>query len=265
MVVEGNDVTEAEWLAARRPNRMFAYLHEKATDRKKHLFACARCRRHWPLLADPRSQRAIEVVESFADGRTSARGLKEPRRAARAAGELVRSERAAAEAALRGEGRDARPERAVSWGLEQEALALGEREAAAWLAWRLVGGRWDSEEAALQTAEFAAEVAGRRGEETAERAAQCDFLRDLFGNPFRRPSILPEWLTWNYATIVRLARAAYDQRQLPAGKLDNGLLVVLADALEEAGCSGEDILGHLRGPGPHVRGCWPVDLVRSVD
>jgi hypothetical protein len=21
-----------------------------------------------------------------------------------------------------------------------------------------------------------------------------------------------------------------------------------------------DILGHLRGPGPHVRGCWPIDL-----
>jgi hypothetical protein len=35
----------------------------------------------------------------------------------------------------------------------------------------------------------------------------------------------------------------------------------LADALAEAGCSNQDILSHCRGPGPHVRGCWVVDLV----
>ena len=36
---------------------------------------------------------------------------------------------------------------------------------------------------------------------------------------------------------------------------------VLADALEEAGCDSPDILTHCRGDGPHVRGCWVVDLV----
>jgi len=254
-------MTEAEWLAARRPNRMFAHLHDKASDRRKHLFACACCRRHWPLLADPRSRRAIQVVESFADGLTSVRGLAGPRRAARVAGERARAERAAAEAAVRGEGRDAWPERAVSWGLEQEALALAEREAAAWLAWRLVGGRWVPEEAALQAAEFAAEIAGRRGEEPAERAAQCDLLRDLFGNPFRPATLNPTVLAWNDAIVVRLARAAYDERHLPAGTLDDGLLAVLADALEEAGCNDADILGHLRGTSEHVPGCWAVDLI----
>jgi hypothetical protein len=38
-------------------------------------------------------------------------------------------------------------------------------------------------------------------------------------------------------------------------------LPVLADALEEAGCTISDILDHCRGPGPHVRGCWVVDLL----
>jgi hypothetical protein len=38
-------------------------------------------------------------------------------------------------------------------------------------------------------------------------------------------------------------------------------LPVLADALEEAGCTNADILDHLRGPGPHARGCWAVDLL----
>jgi hypothetical protein len=43
--------------------------------------------------------------------------------------------------------------------------------------------------------------------------------------------------------------------------LDTVRLAVLADALEEAGCADPDLLGHLRGPGPHVRGCWAVDLL----
>jgi hypothetical protein len=38
-------------------------------------------------------------------------------------------------------------------------------------------------------------------------------------------------------------------------------LVVLADALEEAGCQDWEFLAHLRGPGPHVRGCWALDLI----
>jgi hypothetical protein len=38
-------------------------------------------------------------------------------------------------------------------------------------------------------------------------------------------------------------------------------LPLLADALEDADCTDADLLGHLRGPEPHVRGCWAVDLV----
>jgi hypothetical protein len=60
--------------------------------------------------------------------------------------------------------------------------------------------------------------------------------------------------------VVRPAQAAYDERHLPAGTLDNVRLAILADALEEAACTSEEMLSHLRGPGPHVRGCWPVDL-----
>jgi hypothetical protein len=38
--------------------------------------------------------------------------------------------------------------------------------------------------------------------------------------------------------------------------------VILADALQDAGCDSDDILDHLRDPhATHVRGCWVVDLV----
>jgi hypothetical protein len=88
--------------------------------------------------------------------------------------------------------------------------------------------------------------------------SQALILRDVIGNPFRPVLLNPAWQT---PTVVSLAQAAYDNRSLPAGTLDPARLAVLADALEEAGCNNSDILFHLRSSGPHVRGCWPVDLV----
>lgn len=44
--------------------------------------------------------------------------------------------------------------------------------------------------------------------------------------------------------------------------LDPSRLAVLADALEEAGCTNEDILLHLRQQGAiHVRGCAALDWI----
>lgn len=95
----------------------------------------------------------------------------------------------------------------------------------------------------------------------------ADLLRDIAGNPFcgsrgrqfnkrkRKPQLEPlfrsEWRTY---TVVSLARTMYDTRDFSG-------MPILADALQEAGCEQIDILEHCRGGGPHVRGCWVVDLV----
>jgi hypothetical protein len=63
--------------------------------------------------------------------------------------------------------------------------------------------------------------------------------------------------------VVGLARAAYRDRASPAGNLAPERLLVLADALEDAGSSDADILGHLRGPGPHMPGCWVLERLRG--
>jgi hypothetical protein len=86
--------------------------------------------------------------------------------------------------------------------------------------------------------------------------SQCMILRCVF-NPFPRVAFVERWAT---ATVGSLASAAYSARVLPGGELDRGRLCVLSDALEEAGHDDAELLGHLRSPGPHVRGCWPVDL-----
>jgi hypothetical protein len=85
----------------------------------------------------------------------------------------------------------------------------------------------------------------------AERVAQAGLLRDILGNPFRPVKLDPAWLT---SDVVTLARGIYEDRAFDR-------MPILADALQDAGCDNEDVLNHCRGPGPHVRGCWVVDLV----
>jgi hypothetical protein len=92
----------------------------------------------------------------------------------------------------------------------------------------------------------------------AEWAGQASLLRDIFA-PFSHTHVEPSWLT---REALALAQAAYDERQLPEGTLDPARPAVLADALEEAGADGA-ILDHLRGRGPHVRGCHVLDLLLS--
>ena len=87
-----------------------------------------------------------------------------------------------------------------------------------------------------------------------EKQYQLALIRDLFGNPFRLPTVNSSWLTWNSGTVCKLAELIYAERAFDR-------LPILADALEEAGCTDAAILEHCRGPGPHVRGCWVVDLV----
>jgi hypothetical protein len=84
-----------------------------------------------------------------------------------------------------------------------------------------------------------------------EHSALGAILRDIVGPlPFRPVAIEPSCRT-PYVFVI--AKGIYEDRafyRLPS----------LADALEEAGCTDADIIGHLRGPGPHLRGCWVVDL-----
>jgi hypothetical protein len=103
-------------------------------------------------------------------------------------------------------------------------------------------------------------LSARPAEDT-ELEAQAGLLRCIFGNPFR-PATLD--FACRTSAVISLATAAYEERDLPSGHLDPARLVILADALEDGGAD-PDLVDHLRGPGPHVRGCWAVDLILSKD
>jgi hypothetical protein len=244
---------EEQWLSCTSPDRMLRFLAGKVSDRKLRLFVCACCRRLWPLLTDERSREAVEVAERYADGLATA-------------GQLRAAEAAAAACA-------------------QEANAACTRDAsrtppwAADAAYRAAFDPTASEDAAYANAVVGSGrcfmAAGSRDEywragknreaaraRRAEATMQCHLLRDLCGPVLFRPvAIAPSALAWNDGTIPLLARAAYEERCLPDGALDSTRLAVLADALEESGFADTAFLSHLRGPGPHVRGCHVVDAI----
>jgi hypothetical protein len=114
---------------------------------------------------------------------------------------------------------------------------------------RIVGGRigagWDMLDRAAQCCDVIRAIDRGVG------SAPAAFLRDIFGNPFRPVAFDPRWRTGD---AVGLARAIYEDRAFER-------LPLLADALMDAGCADEQVLGHCRSEGPHVRGCWVVDLV----
>jgi hypothetical protein len=81
----------------------------------------------------------------------------------------------------------------------------------------------------------------------------CDLLRCVFGKPFA-PIERSCTTAWTNSIVRALSHGIYEDRAFDR-------LPILADALEEAGCTDDAMLSHCRGPGPHVRGCWVVDLL----
>ena len=78
-----------------------------------------------------------------------------------------------------------------------------------------------------------------------EHLVQRSLLWCVIGQLVTSARIKRAWLTSNEGTVSKLAESIYADRAFDR-------LPILADALEEAGCTNADILAHCRGPGPHV-------------
>jgi hypothetical protein len=236
-------MTEAEWLASRWVTGMRRFLTktpgllyksrvtQNARGRRKlRLFGVAVARRAAHLVTDPELLKLIDAAEAFADGTGEIDDLRAIRAASTDSGEsvFVMDNRNADWC------RYALSDRTPAEFASQAAAILAERDAAS----------------AACLHNTAALAIGK--ENMAEEAAvHAELFRDIFGNPFRKV----EWeKRWNTSAVKQLARTMYESRDFAA-------MPVLADALQEAGCDNADVLGHCRGDGPHVRGCWVVDLV----
>ena len=250
-------MTEYEWLCSTDPAAMLAHVRGKVSDRKLRLFAVACVRSCWHLLADARSRNAVEIAERYADG------------------EATREQVYHATA-----------------GLTTMAGCLSDD--------------FDGHQQAASVIDSA------RLHNTAALPTYAALLREIVGNPFRPFKRFGNavcdhtMLELFEATpqVRAIAAAAYAERgsekceackgtggtwepkccvpchgtgRIERGHLDADRLAVLADCLEDNGCTNEDILMHLRGKercpvkhhdhdwrklrGPHVRGCWCLDLL----
>jgi hypothetical protein len=79
----------------------------------------------------------------------------------------------------------------------------------------------------------------------------CQRARDRVPPPAEAPAIDPTWLRANDRAILRLAHRIHEQDSFNDTP-------ILADALEDAGCTNEALLSHLRCDGWHLRNCWAL-------
>lgn len=268
-------MTEAEWQKCRDPQKVLAWLRHTGvpSERKLTLFAAALCRRLHHLLTDDyvrHCRAAIAVWEKHADGlatneevQTAVGGaFADALDAAHAVahpGETDFYAISFAAEAVKHAGDAAATARAAARAVAYDAVARAGDEtvtaiAASWNVQRWQGRpQWDADEARV------ANIPAFLVTHEAECAAQCHILRDIFA--FRELHIDSSVLMWNDGIVVRLAKTIYEERSLPDGMFDNASLAVLADALEEGGINDAGLLEHLRGPGPHVRGCHVLDAI----
>jgi len=221
-------MTEGEWLACTDPKNMLRVLRgkNKASDRKLRLVACGCCRRIWEDLTLKPLRPAIEAAEQYADLAVTDQELE---------GVHHKSVSALARSLHRNVGKG-RTDTAYATKMRRMGIAAN----------------------AAYPAPFQIKLLHGLGEDEFLRVFSPVLLRCVVGNPFRPVTINPAWLT---RTVTGLAQAAYEERIMPSGELDPARLAVLSDALEEAGCDNEEMLTHLRSLGPHVCGCWPLDLI----
>jgi hypothetical protein len=106
------------------------------------------------------------------------------------------------------------------------------------------------------------QAAGGRAAGHAARAAYRDGVCRVLRCAFRAPAFpplpppRPEWRTDTALTLARRAADAGDCSALP----------VLADALEDAGCDQDAVLGHLAAPESRCPACWAADwLLHPAD
>ncbi|HEY7330030.1 MAG TPA: hypothetical protein VH592_20510, partial [Gemmataceae bacterium] len=209
-------MTEDEWLTSSDAQRMLHVLvHLRPSDRKVRLFNAAICRRFWDYLPEA-SQSILLESELLAD-------RQQPL-------DPNDFERCWRELCWRANGVVAPFDRQYPTKQFPSTDVRIRRNAAAAVCYAVI------------SQELFGAVSYFWELEPAEKKRHSIIIRDILGNPFHLVTVSSTWQSWNDGIVVRFAQTAYENRTFPAGTLDNTRLLILADTLEEAGCTDEQIL-----------------------
>lgn len=235
-------MTENEWLDE-DPN-LHAVHHlvglGLATDRKLWLLSAAQCRCMWHLLDDWEKE-TVELAERCADGMVGSRELEARFRQI-----------------------DGRPEPENGWWhytrfcVKNVAHTKRLVKTGGYESWQGTVGEDDevgtSGRASLVSPvnSFVASAEYYAGGDSYQMQQRVyGAFRDIFGNPFQPMTIDPKWIA---GPVRKLAKEIY---------LDHAFTRTseLADALDQTGCTGSELIEHCRKPGEHFRGCWALDFL----
>jgi hypothetical protein len=233
-------MTEKEWLACDNARTLLGCARGSISNRKLWLFASAcagTASESWP---EEISSQIRRIADDVAAGAATREELRHAWQQAQSWKEqLVAIQDFDLAACIRDWQEVLLGERMLTYGGTDEDQS------------RRLAGVAQAHQRGFRAARWATWIPSEMGTNPTGLEIKCVVLRDIFGNPFRSVVCDPVWRT---STVTQLAAALYDERAFER-------LPILADALEEVGCADAALLGHLRGPGPHVRGCWVVDLV----
>jgi hypothetical protein len=233
-------MTEAEWFGCDDPRPLLELMRGRVSDRKLVLFIRACCRRRWGPAADDATRAALALLDHFTEAGPAQRAATH---VYTPAGGVVLDCGASEPVARLEVPAQIDPPR---WVDPHAALPRGLGVALE----QLACARFNP-----LIPRFLADSADRLGLPLADQGA---LLRDVVRGPFEPLTFRAAWRLHDGGAAVKLAELIYQDEAFDD-------LPVLADLLEDAGCRNLEILGHLRGPGPHVRGCWVVDLLLSKD
>jgi hypothetical protein len=230
-------MTEAEWLSCDHPQPMLAFMRGKASDRKFRFFILNCCYHIRHLLMDKPYRHAVDLAEQFVDGLAHDSELAAVRQIS---------------------------EHIALWGSHKGSL--GPLWLAGWFSDAYGGASansTDPDAAAVLALAVTMDNAQAAAEELCvpwaialgvNPVVMSSTLRDISHAPYRSVVMRSAWRRWNDGIVRKFAQTIYNDCFFD-------LLPILADALEEAGCTDADILNHCRQPGEHVRGCWVIDLL----
>ena len=226
-------MAKVEWSESANPTKMLNWLRDnfKLSDRKQRLLSCACCRQVWSQL--PKGSRwAVDVAEGYADELEDVPTLEEARRKAGAAHRAI------------GVYNNASSVTDAVWMLTRRHVSAGVQSVPDLVLLVTHFSLYDSP---------GGEKGVRRKQGIQRMVART--IIEIVGHAPHPPALDPSWRT---PSVVNLADAIYLSKDF------DGMLI-LGDALEEAGCTSDEVLQHCRGAGPHYRGCWLLDWILQKD
>jgi hypothetical protein len=248
-------MTEDEWLNCIDSKPMLEFLRGKASIRKLRLFTCACCQHSLPYSCNERSCELINIGTQLADGLASEEMLRDALQKGSPNSDLGISIAISYLPAT--DKYDATTAASsAAWVISNSRADYIRGET--YVAVRNDSGVDESTRIALVTGQYEGRNAPiqqvLQAVSTEECRSQATLVREVFGNPFRSGALIPLSASWRTPLLSALARRIYDE-----GAFNR--LPVLAALLAAAGFDDQELLAHCLSSGPHVRGCWALDLI----